>query len=154
MKTASVLEWRKWVEAHVQSEEARIRAKYGSQRQTLEAQESAAKQQARSEEEAIRRKYTPMVDVIDREEQKARNETKGIVDGIRRSCHAEHNALDHTKEGAQKQAELQRKAIDSNLERERKSISEMRLDLEKIQRQLSRYNQVTFGTYLRRVFLV
>jgi hypothetical protein len=154
VKTAAVLEWRKWVEAHVQSEEVRIRAKYGSQRRTLEAQESAAKQQARSEEEAIRRKYIPMVDVLDKEDQKARNETKGIVDGIRRSCHAEHNALDHAIEGAQKQAELQRKAIDSNLERERKSISEMGLDLEKIQRQLSRYNQITFGTYLRRVFLV
>jgi len=154
VKTAAVLQWRKSVEMHVQSEEARIRSKYGLQRQTLEAQESAAKQQAQSEEEVIRRKYTPMVDVIDKEEQKTRSETKGFIDGIRQRCRVEHNTLDRAKEEAQKQAELQRKDLDSKIEREQKSISAMGLDIEKIHPQLSRYNQVTFGMYLRRVFMV
>lgn len=153
VKTAAVLEWRRQVEANVQGEKSRILTKYGSQRQALEAQETAASRQARSEEGTIRAKYRPVLNTLDNEEQKARGHARGMIEGIRKRYQAEQSALEREREEVKKKAELQRKEIGSIIAAEHKSLLEKHWTLAKLQRQVCGYRRVTFATYLTQVFL-
>ena len=49
-------------------------------------------------------------------------------------------------------AELRRKAIDTKIEEERKSVAKLQSELKKLQRRYSEYKQATFAAYLRRAF--
>ena len=152
MKTAAVLEWQKKMEAQVQSQETSIRAKYSAQRHTLDAREVEARRQAQIEEEGIRRRYKPMLDVLDSEELKVKRDTGSMIDGIRKQYQARHASLEYDKERMTNHAELRRKAIDTKIEEERKSVAKLQSELKKLQRRYSEYKQATFGAYLRRAF--
>jgi hypothetical protein len=93
-----------------------------------------------------------MLDVFDSEELKVKRDTGSMIDGIRKQYQARHTSFEYDKEQTTNYAELRRKAIDTKIEEERKSVAKLQSELKRLQRQYSEYKQATFGAYLRRAF--
>jgi hypothetical protein len=89
-----------------------------------------------------------MLDVFDSEELKVKRDTGSMIDGIRKQYQARHASFEHDKEQTTNYAELRRKAIDTKIEEERKSVAKLQSELKRLQRQYSEHKHATFGAYL------
>lgn len=131
-KGKAVLNWRRGLESKFTSQiprtlppqdDARIRRKYQA-RQTLEAQEKAARQDAQVKKDRVRTRYRHLTDALSRN-------VADLRDGLAKA----YANLDKTETEA------------------RERISRITKDLTDVERQFEAYRNVTFTAYLKRILL-
>ncbi|MBI2486423.1 MAG: hypothetical protein HYW01_05610 [Deltaproteobacteria bacterium] len=134
------------------AQEASIRSKYRTLRQTLDSKENDAKQYARQMESTIKSKYQTQYQPLDLQENNAKQSAKQKKDLSRAKYEQElwakelNDIRDHFAK--------QRIDLDEKINKEKKHIPEKSWKLAKIQRELDAYNQVNFTTYLKNILFL
>jgi len=130
----------------------RIKAKYSSQLQALQAQRVILEHQMRQSEDSVRASCKTAREAIDKEASAATTKTQSKIDDVRSRYSERLKALDIVRGKTDDEFKRGTDAIEEQTGKERKHLFALHWEQEKVRRNLREYSEISLHGYIRRLF--
>jgi len=154
VKAGMLAAWRNQIAAGVKlpssltpQEISNIRAKYTSQRETLERQRTAFEQQLSNEVNGTRVRYANQRKPLETEQGTAHRKRDEVLQEIANRYASELRALNDRQVRVSLESSEHSRKINDEISKTRKQMSEHQWELAKLERDLATYKNVSFKTY-------